>query len=305
MTVCRFSALNGISSSSSHHIARPVGGIEKHFSEHDFLWRRCHIIMLVGGALWDYGERHFQTSCFVARARLEVSSRNLWLLLLLWFVVIVLHLFPCDLWFRSRCGSFEKSSCQLELKTTEFVRGTSLETIERQTQPAELYQDLASCAEAHRERETSTVKKARTVFDLMACAALTPAGTRSVLPERDEEKTDLRHEAGVQKREENDDASTQNPVTEPQNEKITEDASDKTLKKMSELFGSVGNLGAKLEMKVKNLEDQMTDGFKTEGIQRKKDYHDLEENEEKFRSRDRQNGGRSQECRRRKNAGSE
>ena len=39
----------------------------------------------------------------------------------------------------------------------------------------------------------------------------------------------------------------------------------------------------------------MTDGFKTEGIQRKKDHEDLEENEEKFRSRDRQNGGRSQE----------
>ena len=46
---------------------------------------------------------------------------------------------------------------------------------------------------------------------------------------------------------------------------------------MSELFGAVENLGAKLEMKVKNLEDQMTDGFKTEGIQRKKNYEDLEE----------------------------
>ena len=60
----------------------------------------------------------------------------------------------------------------------------------------------------------------------MACAALTLAGTRSVLPERDEDMTDRSHKLRVQKREENDDASTQNPVTESPSKKITEDAND-------------------------------------------------------------------------------
>ena len=78
------------------------------------------------------------------------------------------------------------------------------------------------------------------------------------------------------------------PVTEPQSKRITEDASDNILKKMWELVGSVENLGTKLEMKVKNLEEM--------------DYEDLEE---KVRGRDRQEGGRFQERRKRKIARSQ
>ena len=58
---------------------------------------------------------------------------------------------------------------------------------------------------------------------------------------------------------------------------------------MSELFGSlrevkgtVENLGTKMDMNGKNLEDKKTDGFKTEGILRKQDFDDLEENVEKI-----------------------
>ena len=41
------------------------------------------------------------------------------------------------------------------------------------------------------ERETTTVKQARAAFDLVACAALVPAGTQSLLADRDEDMTDL------------------------------------------------------------------------------------------------------------------
>ena len=82
--------------------------------------------------------------------------------------------------------------------------------------------------------------------------------------------------------------SIKNPVTEPQSKKITEDASESILKKTWELFGSVENLGTKLEMKVENLEE--------------KDYEDLEE---KVRGRDRQEGGRLQERRKLKMARSQ
>ena len=51
--------------------------------------------------------------------------------------------------------------------------------------------------------------------------------------------------------------------------KIEEARSDKVLQKMLELFGSVELLG--------NLEDKMNDGFKNEGIQRKKGYENLAE----------------------------
>ena len=46
---------------------------------------------------------------------------------------------------------------------------------------------------------------------------------------------------------------------------------------MSELFVSVEMLGAKMDMNVKNLENKMNDGFKTERVQRKQDYENLEE----------------------------
>ena len=42
-----------------------------------------------------------------------------------------------------------------------------------------------------------------------------------------------------------------------------------------ELFSSVQLLGAKMDPNVRNLEDNMNDGFKNEGIQRKKDYENL------------------------------
>ena len=49
---------------------------------------------------------------------------------------------------------------------------------------------------------------------------------------------DLSHKPGVQKREGDDNESIKDPLTESQRKKITEDASDKIRKKMSELFGS-------------------------------------------------------------------
>ena len=75
------------------------------------------------------------------------------------------------------------------------MRGTSLETIESQTQPDQLYQDLVNCTETHRERETPTVKQARAVLDSMACAVLMPSVTLSVLTEQDEDMTDMGHKA--------------------------------------------------------------------------------------------------------------
>ena len=46
---------------------------------------------------------------------------------------------------------------------------------------------------------------------------------------------------------------------------------------MMELFSSVQLLGAKMDPNVGNLEDKMNDGFKNEGIRRKKGYENLEE----------------------------
>ena len=45
---------------------------------------------------------------------------------------------------------------------------------------------------------------------------------------------------------------------------------------MTELFSSVELLEAKMDSNVKNLENKMNDGFKIEGIQRKKDHENLE-----------------------------
>ena len=59
------------------------------------------------------------------------------------------------------------------VRTAEFPKGTSLETLESQTQPDLLYQIEASCAEVHRKRETNAVRQTTAVFDLMACS---PAG---------------------------------------------------------------------------------------------------------------------------------
>ena len=102
-----------------------------------------------------------------------------------------------------RFGSFGTESCHLDLKTTEFVKGTSLETIESQAQLDQLYQELANGAQAHRGRETSKVIQARAAFDLVAC-------------DRDEDMIDLSHKAKVQKRESYDNESIINPVTESQ-----------------------------------------------------------------------------------------
>ena len=49
---------------------------------------------------------------------------------------------------------------------------------------------------------------------------------------------------------------SENPATKSQSQKITEDASGKIPQKMSELFGSVEKLGAKMNMNVKNVKDK-------------------------------------------------
>ena len=80
-------------------------------------------------------------------------------------------------------------------------------------------------------------------------------------------------------------------MTESQSKNIAADANDKIPQKMSEPFGSVDVLGAKMDMNVKNLEDNLYDGLKTEGIQKKKDCHNLDENEEESGTRKCQCGG--------------
>ena len=46
---------------------------------------------------------------------------------------------------------------------------------------------------------------------------------------------------------------------------------------MKDVFGTVDNLGKKVEGSVKILKDRMNEVFKGEGVQRKKDYEHLEE----------------------------
>ena len=75
------------------------------------------------------------------------------------------------------------------------MRGTSLETIDSQTQPEE----LANCAEARRRRATSSVEQARSASDFMGCAALMPQASQSMLTSRDEDMVDLGHKAKTQK----------------------------------------------------------------------------------------------------------
>ena len=175
--------------------------------------------------------------------------------------------FPC-------CSTIE--ICRLELTTTEFVKGTSFETIESLTQPNQLYQDLAICAEVHRNRDTNEVQQAKAVFDLLAFTTLVPTRTQSVLTLQGEGMTDLSHKAKVQKRKGDDNGSIKIPVTESQSTKITEDASEKILKAMSELFspmnevkGTVDGFRGEMKGDVKNLEDKLTEGFRIEGIQKK------------------------------------
>ena len=71
-------------------------------------------------------------------------------------------------------------------------------------------------------------------------------------------------------------------MTAPQSKKITEDANEKLLAAMAERFrsmreveGTVDSFRGEMKGDVENLEDTMTDGFKTQGIQRKKDNDDL------------------------------
>ena len=79
---------------------------------------------------------------------------------------------------------------------------------------------------------------------------------------RDEDVTDLSHEAKVQKTDSDDHETIKKPVTESQSEKIAEAQSDNILQTMTELFSSVELLGAKMDSRVKNLEDKMNEGFK-------------------------------------------
>ena len=68
-----------------------------------------------------------------------------------------------------------------------------------------------------------------------------------------------------------------NPVTESQSKKIVDGQSDKILLQMAELFQSLEMLGSEMDSSVKNLEDEMKEGFETEGIRRKEDCKNLEE----------------------------
>ena len=65
--------------------------------------------------------------------------------------------------------------------TAEFLKWTSLEPAESQTQQDHLHQNLANCAEVDRQRE------AIAVFDVMADLALVAA--QSVLTESDDDMT--------------------------------------------------------------------------------------------------------------------
>ena len=64
-------------------------------------------------------------------------------------------------------GSFKKDSrYRVELRNDGICERDVARTIESQTQPDPLYQDLASCAEARKRRATPTAKQARAVFGL-------------------------------------------------------------------------------------------------------------------------------------------
>ena len=60
---------------------------------------------------------------------------------------------------------------------------------------------------------------------------------------------------------------------------------------MKDVIGTVDSFGKKIERNVKNLEDHMKEGCIAEGAQGRKDYDNLEENEEEFRSPTRKHEG--------------
>ena len=92
------------------------------------------------------------------------------------------------------------------------MKGTTIETIQSQTQARELYTDLSNRVNGSKKRQ------AIAVFDLMACAALATVCTQSVLhqpqpvDDLDEDMSDPRHVNMSQKREAEDYEQTRRPV---------------------------------------------------------------------------------------------
>ena len=151
------------------------------------------------------------------------------------------------------------------------MKGTSLETIESQTQPELLYKGLESHAEARRSEATPAAIQARAVLEAVAEAAMDQAATQSMMA-----VPDTTHRAKVRRTDSDEYEWVRNPVTESQSKKIAEGRSDKKLLKMTQLSNRCRRWGQKMDLSVKTLETQMKEGFVKEGLQRKQENESLE-----------------------------
>ena len=78
------------------------------------------------------------------------------------------------------CVAMLRNRVELK-KTTELVKGTSLETIESQTQQDSKNKNLENHAKGRRSEAAPTGEQARALLEVMAGAAMAQAPTRSVL----------------------------------------------------------------------------------------------------------------------------
>ena len=77
------------------------------------------------------------------------------------------------------------------------MTGTSLETIESQTQQDLLFNNLDKYAETRRSQAAPAGEQARAMLEVVAVAAMAQAATLSILTLQDEDTTDATHGAKV------------------------------------------------------------------------------------------------------------
>ena len=107
----------------------------------------------------------------------------------------------------SSCFEFRGWRPPIGINPTKYLKGTSLETIDCQSE-----QDLLCSARPNMAEDVRERREAIPVFDVMPSLAEMPVGTPSLLDTDEDDMSNVRHVSKAQKREGDENEPMKNPV---------------------------------------------------------------------------------------------